>query len=78
MGFRVMFSLFFFFFFFLILTIFKVFIEFVKVVLMFLCFGFFGFEACENLSSPTRDLTHTPCIRRQSLNHWAASEVPVL
>ena len=45
---------------------------------MFLCFGFFGCEACENLSSPTMDLTHTPCIRRQSLNHWAASEVPVL
>ena len=38
-------------------------------------FWFFGCEACGNLSSPTRDRTHTPCIGRRSLNHWAAREV---
>ena len=26
--------------------------------------------------TPTRDQTHTPCIRRQSLNHWTTREVP--
>ena len=30
----------------------------------------------QDLSSPTRDRTRTPCIRRQSLNHWTAREVP--
>ena len=29
-----------------------------------------------DLSSPTRDQTHTPCIGRQSLNHRTAREVP--
>ena len=29
-----------------------------------------------NLSSLTRDQTCTPCIGRQSLNHWTATEVP--
>ena len=28
------------------------------------------------LSSPTRDWTHTPGIRRWSLNHWTTTEVP--
>ena len=28
-----------------------------------------------DLSSLTRDQTHTPCIGRQSLNHWTAREV---
>jgi len=28
------------------------------------------------LSSPTRDRSHNPCIRRQSPNHWATREVP--
>ena len=28
-----------------------------------------------DLSSMTRDRTHTPCIGRQSLNHWTAREV---
>ena len=28
--------------------------------------------------SPTRDWTHTPCIGRQSLNHWTTREVPIL
>ena len=28
-----------------------------------------------DLSSLTRDRTHTPCIERQSVNHWTAREV---
>ena len=48
---------------------------FVTALLLFLCFCscFFGMWV---LSSPTRDQTHTPCIERQSLNHWMAKEVP--
>ena len=30
-----------------------------------------------NLSSLPRDQTHIPCVGRQSLHHWTASEVPV-
>ena len=29
-----------------------------------------------DLSFLTRDQTHTPCIRRRSLNNWTAKEVP--
>ena len=29
-----------------------------------------------DLSSPTRDRTHVPCIGRQILNHWTTREVP--
>ena len=29
-----------------------------------------------DLSSPTREQIHTPCIARQILNHWTAREVP--
>ena len=32
--------------------------------------------ACETFSSPTRDRTHVPALAEQSLNHWAAGEVP--
>ena len=39
-------------------------------------FLFFGHEASGNFSSPTRDWTSTPCIRRWSLNHWTTREVP--
>ena len=38
-------------------------------------FWFFGLEAWD-LSSPTRDLTCTPCIGRRSLNHLTTREVP--
>ena len=36
------------------------------------CFIFLvsWFQAMWDLSSPTRDQTHDPCIGRQSLNHW--------
>ena len=37
-----------------------------------LSFVFFGPKACGNLSFPTRDWTLTPCIGRQSLNHWTS------
>ena len=36
---------------------------------------FFGHWGMWDLSSPTRDWTHTPCIGRQTLNHWTAREV---
>ena len=42
-------------------------------------FWFFGCDwprGVQNLSSPTRDWTHTPCIGRQSLNHWTVREIP--
>ena len=31
-----------------------------------------------DLSSPTKDQTHIPCIGRQSLNHWTTREVPLI
>ena len=31
-----------------------------------------------DLTSPTRDCTHTPCIRRWSLNHWTIRGTPAL
>ena len=41
------------------------------------CFCFmFWFFGPEDLSSLTRDQTCTPCIGRESLNHWTAREVP--
>ena len=30
-----------------------------------------------DLSSPTRDGAHIPCIGRQILNHWTTREVPI-
>ena len=41
-----------------------------------LCFWFFWPQAMCDLSSPTRDQTHTPCIGRWNLNHWTVREVP--
>ena len=43
-----------------------------------LCFGLLVSRSVEfeDLSSLTRDQTHTPCIGRQRLNHWTAREVP--
>ena len=48
--------------------IFKDFIEFVTILLLFYVFDFW-LQGMWNLSSPTKDQTHTFCIRRQSLNH---------
>ena len=58
-------------------AIFKVFIKFVTILLLF-NFGIFGPEACGDLTSPTSDQQCTPCIGRQSLNHWITREVPSL
>ena len=60
---------------FLMWTILKVFIEFVTILLLF-CVLVFWPRGMWDLSSPTRDQTCTPCIGRQSLNHWTAREVP--
>ena len=44
---------------------------------MFCFLGFFFWlQGMWDLSSPTRDQTHTRCIRRESLNHWTTREVP--
>ena len=56
-------------------TVFKVFIEFVIVLLLLYVLGFWP-RGMWYLSSQTRDRTHTLCIRRRSLNHWTAREVP--
>ena len=57
-------------------TIFNVFIEFVTILLLFYVLVFW-LRGMWDLSSPTRDRTLTPCIKRQSLNHWTTREVPV-
>ena len=58
-------------------TIFKVFIEFVTIVFLFYVLVFWP-QGMWDLSSPTRDGTHTPYIGRQGLNHWTAREVPTV
>ena len=40
-------------------------------------FWFFDHEAGRIFSSLTRDQTCTPCIGRQTLNHWTTREVPI-
>jgi hypothetical protein len=50
--------------------------EFVIILLLFYVTVFWP-RGMWDLSPPTRDQTHTPCIERQSPNHWAAREVPV-
>ena len=42
-----------------------------SIIAFILCFGFLW-----DLAFPTRDLTCSLCIGRQSLNHWTAREVP--
>ena len=61
--------------FFLRWIIFKVFIEFVTILLLFYVLVFW-LQGMWDLSSPTRDWILTPCIGRQSLNHWTTREVP--
>ena len=53
----------------------KVFIEFVTILLLFYVLVFRP-RGMWDLSSLTRDRTRTPCIGRQSLNHWTTREVP--
>ena len=47
----------------------KVFIEFVTTLLLFYAL-FCWPQGMWDLSSPTRDRTHTPCIGKRSLNQW--------
>ena len=42
-----------------------------------LCFVFFWPRCMWDFNSLTRGQTHTPCIGRQSLNHWTTREVPL-
>ena len=65
----------FFFYDFLMWTIFNVFIEFVTMLLLFFVLIVWP-RGMWDLSSLTRDRTLTPCIGRQSLDHWTAREVP--
>ena len=69
--------LFFFLDFFLMWTIFNIFIEFVTILLLFYVLIFWPGSTLD-LSSLTRDQTRTPCIGRQSLNHWTTRKVPIL
>ena len=55
--------------------IFKVSIEFVTLLLLFYVWVFWP-GGMLDLSSPTKDQTHTTCIGRWSLNHWTTKEVP--
>ena len=56
-------------------TIFKVFSEFVTILFLIYVLVFWPRDM-QDLSSLTRDRTHTPCMDRQSLNHWTSREVP--
>ena len=63
---------------FLMWTIFKVFIESVTIFLplfFFVCFFFLAMRHVD-LSSLTRDQTHTPCTGRWPLTHWTTRELP--
>ena len=64
-------------FFFLMWTIFKVFIELVVTALLLFYVLVCWPRAMGDLSSLTRDGTHTRCIRRRSLNHCTARGVPL-
>ena len=55
---------------------FTVFIEFVTILLLSYVLACWP-QSTWDLSSPTRGWTWTPCIGRQSLNHWATREVPI-
>ena len=61
--------------FFLMGIIFKVFIEFVTILFLLYVLVFW-LQGMSDLNSLTRDQTCTPYTGRQSLKHWAASEVP--
>ena len=53
----------------------KPFIEFVTILLLLYVLAFWP-GGMQNPSSPTKDQTCTPCIRRQSPNHGTTKEVP--
>ena len=56
-------------------NIFKVFIESVTTLLLLHVLVFWS-RGTRDPNSLTKDRTRTPCIGRQSLNHWTAGEVP--
>ena len=56
--------------------VFRVFFEFVVILLLFYVLVFWP-RGMWDLSSLTRDQTRTPCIGKQSPNHWTTREVPV-
>ena len=62
----------------LIWTIFKAFIEFFTILLLLFIFWSVWQWGMWDLSSPTKDWTHTPYTGRQSLNHQTTRKVPVL
>ena len=62
--------------FFLMCIFLKDFIEFVTILLLFDILIFWPWGIWD-LSFPIRDWTHTRYIRRQSLSHWTAREVPL-
>ena len=57
-------------------AVFKVYVEFVKILFLFYVLAFWP-PATWHLSFPTRDETHTSCIRRCSLNHGTSRNVPL-
>ena len=58
-------------------TIFKVFIE--SVIILLLSYVLFFWPwSIQDLNSLPRDQTHNSYIRRKSLNHWTAREVPYI
>ena len=59
------------------MDLFKVFIELVTILFLFYVLIFWLWDMWD-LSSLTRDQTHTLCIERQSLNLWISREVPLL
>ena len=64
--------------FFLMWTIFEVFFEFVTMLFLFyvLCFVCFPLYGMWDFCFLTQGPTGTPCIGRQSVNHWTTREVP--
>ena len=55
------------------------FILFLKIFFVFAYLAASGLSfGTWHLSSPTRDQTCSPCIARQSLNHWTMREVPLV
>ena len=58
-------------------TIFKAFIGFFTIFLLLFIFWSVWQWGTWDLSSPTKDWTHTPYFGRQSFNHWATGKIPV-
>ena len=57
-------------------TILKFFIKLFRILLLFCILVFWPQGVCD-LSSQTRDWTHTSCNESQSLHHWTTREAPL-